>query len=123
MSKTCMHSRSAGRPMGCESVQSIKLRLHHATMREDLETVERVREAVGDGMAIMVDANQAQSSGNWQPGVRWDFRRAAETARELQELGCYWLEEPLPRYAFRDLARLSALVELPIAGGENNRGV
>lgn len=106
-----------------EGWQAIKLRLHHATMREDLETVERVREAAGDGMTIMVDANQAQSSGDWQPGVRWDFRRAAETARALQELGCYWLEEPLPRYAFRDLARLSALVELPIAGGENNRGV
>jgi D-galactarolactone cycloisomerase len=106
-----------------EGWQAIKLRLHHATMREDLETVERVREAVGDGMTIMVDANQAQSSGNWQPGVLWDFRRAAETARALQELGCYWLEEPLPRYAFRDLARLNAQVELPIAGGENNRGV
>src|SRR5206468_6559219 len=29
-----------------EGWQAIKLRLHHATMREDLETVERVREAV-----------------------------------------------------------------------------
>jgi len=82
-----------------------------------------VRQAVGDGMTIMVDANQAQSSGNWQPGVRWDYRRALETARELQDLGCYWLEEPLPRYAFTDLARLNDAVELPIAGGENNRGV
>lgn len=106
-----------------EGWQAIKLRLHHATMREDLHTVEAMREAVGDSVTLMVDANQAQSSGNWQPGVLWDYRRAVETARELQDLGCYWLEEPLPRYAFGDLARLNDQVELPIAGGENNRGV
>jgi L-alanine-DL-glutamate epimerase-like enolase superfamily enzyme len=106
-----------------EGWQAIKLRLHHETLREDIATVERVREAVGDGMTIMVDGNQAQSSGNWQPGVLWDYRRALETARELEALGCYWLEEPLPRYAFADLARLNAQVAMPIAGGENNRGL
>ena len=103
--------------------QAIKLRLHHPTMREDIATVGTVRRAVGDAMTIMVDANQAQSSGDWQPGVRWDFRRAVETARELQRLDCYWLEEPLGRYAFSDLAELSRRVEIPIAGGENNVGV
>ena len=106
-----------------EGWKAIKLRIHHPTMGEDLCTVETVRKAVGDRMEIMVDANQAQSSGNWQPGVLWDFRRAVETARELQQLGCYWLEEPLPRYAFQHLAELNARVELPIAGGENNRGI
>jgi L-alanine-DL-glutamate epimerase-like enolase superfamily enzyme len=74
-------------------------------------------------MDIMVDANQAQSSANWQPGVLWDFRRAVATARELERLNCYWLEEPLPRYEFDALAELNRLVEIPLAGGENNRGV
>ncbi len=106
-----------------EGWQAIKLRLHYPTLREDIRLVETVRKAVGDGMTIMVDANQAQSSGDWQPGVRWDFRRAVETARELQRLNCYWLEEPLPRYAFDRLAELNRLVEIPIAGGENNRGL
>jgi len=32
-----------------------------------------------------------------------------------------WLEEPLPRYAFAQLAELNRLVEIPIAGGENSR--
>ena len=27
--------------------------------------------------------------------------------RELERLDCYWLEGPLPRYAFADLARLA----------------
>ena len=51
-----------------------------------MRLVEAVRKAVGDDMEIMVDANQAQSSGTWQPGVMWDFRRALETARELGAL-------------------------------------
>jgi L-alanine-DL-glutamate epimerase-like enolase superfamily enzyme len=103
--------------------KALKIRLHHATLRQDIETVAKVRAAVGDRMAIMVDANQAQSSGHWQPGIRWDFLRAVETARELQQLQCAWLEEPLPRYAFQQLAALRQRVELPIAGGENNVGV
>lgn len=101
--------------------KAIKLRLHNATLREDIRTVEAVREKVGDGMQIMIDANQAQSPGDWQPGVLWDFRRAMETARELQRLKCAWLEEPLPRYAFDRLAELNRGVEIPIAGGENSR--
>ena len=106
-----------------EGWQAIKLRIHYATMAEDVALIEAVRAAVGDRLEIMVDANQAQSSGNWQPGIQWDYRRALETARELDRLGCYWLEEPLPRYAFHDLARLNASVAMPIAGGENNPGL
>ena len=103
--------------------KAIKLRIHHETMAEDIRTVEKVRDAVGDDMDLLVDANQAQSATGWQPGVLWDYRRALETARALQDLGCGWLEEPLPRYAFDDLARLNAEVDMAIAGGENNRGL
>ncbi|HEY3834922.1 MAG TPA: mandelate racemase/muconate lactonizing enzyme family protein [Bryobacteraceae bacterium] len=106
-----------------EGWKAIKLRAHYQTLKEDVGLVEAVRRAVGDDMAIMVDANQAQSFGTWQPGVRWDFRRALDTARELERLNCAWLEEPRNRYAFDELAELNRLVGIPIAGGENNRGV
>jgi L-alanine-DL-glutamate epimerase-like enolase superfamily enzyme len=106
-----------------EGWTAVKLRLHHETLEEDVRTLEAVREEVGDRMEIMADANQAQSPGMWQPGVRWDLRRAVATAHELQRLRCCWLEEPLPRYAFDLLGELTRLVELPIAGGENNRGL
>jgi L-alanine-DL-glutamate epimerase-like enolase superfamily enzyme len=103
--------------------KAIKLRAHYLTLKEDVQLVEMVRKAVSDDMVIMVDANQAQSFGTWQPGVMWDFHRALETARELERLNCLWLEEPRLRYSFDELARLSSLVDIPIAGGENNRGV
>lgn len=100
--------------------QAMKLRLHHDTMKEDVRTVAKVREAVGDDMKLMIDANQAQSKGNWQPGVRWDYQRAYETALELQNYNCEWLEEPRPRYAFDELAKLGESVDMAIAGGENS---
>ena len=103
--------------------KAIKLRAHCPTLKEDVRLVEEVRKAVGDDMGIMIDANQAQSFATWQPGVTWDFLRALQTARELERLNCLWLEEPRPRYAFDELAELTRLVGIPIAGGENNRGV
>ena len=103
--------------------KAMKLRLHYETLAEDIELVEAVRSAVGPDFTIMVDANQAQSSGTWQPGVMWNYKRAYETAIELQELDVFWLEEPLARYNFDGLARLNAEVEIRIAGGENNPGL
>ena len=103
-----------------EGWQAIKLRAHHETMDEDLRNVQLAREAVGDDMDILVDANQAQSKGDWQPGIRWDYQRAYDTARQLEQLNCYWLEEPRPRYAHEELIRLGESVAIPIAGGENS---
>jgi L-alanine-DL-glutamate epimerase-like enolase superfamily enzyme len=104
---------------------AIKLRLHSPTIREDIAQVEAVRAVVGDRMEIMVDANQAQEPGT--PGaensVPWTYERALATARELARLGVAWLEEPLPRYDFDNLARLTAATDVPIAGGENNHGL
>jgi D-galactarolactone cycloisomerase len=106
-----------------EGWKAVKLRLHHETLAKDVRTAEAVQAEVGDGMELMADANQAQSPGAWQPGVRWDLGRAVATARELHRLRYCWLEEPLPRYAFDLLAELNRSVELPIAGGENNAGL
>ena len=108
-----------------ENWRAIKLRIHAWTIAEDIRQVEKVREAVGDRMEIMVDANQAQAPGTIQPkpGPFWDFQRALDTARELQRLGVCWLEEPLDRYDWAGLARLCEAVEIPIAGGENNHGL
>lgn len=106
-----------------EGWQAIKLRLHFETMREDLALVEAVRAAVGSRMDIMVDANQAQSTGDWQPGILWTPERALKTAHALAAWDVYWLEEPLPRFAFEQLAELGRRVSVPLAGGENNPGL
>jgi L-alanine-DL-glutamate epimerase-like enolase superfamily enzyme len=104
--------------------RALKLRLHSETLEEDVAQVEAVRRAVGDRMEIMVDANQAQEPGTpgAESGPVWDYHRALATCRALAPLGVRWLEEPLGRYAFDDLRRLTAASDIPISGGENNVG-
>ena len=107
--------------------RAIKLRAHAPSISEDVEMVEKVRAAVGDRMEIMVDANQAGAASGpiKHPGdpIVWDYERALATARAYEQLGVYWLEEPLPRYDLQAIARLTDAVELKIAGGEGNAGL
>ena len=105
--------------------RAAKLRIHERTLSADIAQVEAVRRAVGEDFTLLVDANQAQQPGTLQPeeGPVWSYERALHTARELQRLGVYWLEEPLDRYDFDNLARLADAVDILIAGGENNTGL
>ena len=105
-----------------EGWHGIKFRAHFPDMKDDIRLVEATRKRVGDDFDIMCDANQA-TNGMMTPSVTWDFRRAVDTARAYEQLGVYWLEEPLPRYDYEHLAELNHLVELPLAGGEGNRGM
>ena len=105
--------------------RAMKLRLHDWTMAADIAQVAGVRAAMGEEFVILTDANQAQQPGTPQPeeGPVWTYERAVQTARELQRMGVYWLEEPLDRYNFKDLRRLCDAADILIAGGENNRGL
>src|SRR5215472_200941 len=105
--------------------RAIKLRLHSETIAEDIAQVRAVREAVGDRMEIMVDANQAERPGTPQlrDGPVWDYHRALATCRELHSLGVAWVEEPLSRYNYDDLARLSSAADVRLAGGEGCSGL
>jgi D-galactarolactone cycloisomerase len=102
--------------------RAIKLRFHHERMEDDLAVVDTVMEAVPD-MTVMVDANKATTLPSPEPSPRWDYKRALQTARELQRRGVLWLEEPLGRYSFDELRRLREDTEIDIAGGEKNQGL
>jgi L-alanine-DL-glutamate epimerase-like enolase superfamily enzyme len=106
-----------------EGFRAIKLRLHEHTLTEDIALVEAVRQAVGDRMAIMVDANQTFTFAWPRGGPVWSYERALATAQELEQLDVVWLEEPLARYDFEHLSRLCGAVSIYIAGGEGNKGL
>ena len=97
-------------------IKAIKLRLHRPNVEDDLDVVRAVRGAVGNGMMILVDANQNNQSINYD---YWSRRTALRVAKELEKLDVYWLEEPLPRTDLEGLAELSAAVDGYIAGGEH----
>lgn len=106
-----------------EGFRAMKLRFHCETIAEDLAILEKVRDAVGSDFTLMVDANQATTLPSPQPGPVWDYQRALTVARELENYGVLWLEEPLPRYDFDNLIRLRENTNIYIAGGEKNRGL
>jgi len=98
--------------------RAIKIRIHSEDLEKDLTPIRAVREAVQDEMKIMVDANQAATFS----GPFWTYRRAVETAKALEKLNVYWLEEPLFHAAHDDLANLAKEVDIQIAGGEDENG-
>jgi D-galactarolactone cycloisomerase len=102
-----------------QGIKAIKLRAHHRNTKEDVEAIEKFREAVGDDMEIMVDANQASTP---LPPF-WSRRKAFEFARELERLKCVWLEEPLPMHDLYGIGELQERAEILIAGGELDQGI
>jgi len=108
--RRCLALREAG-------WRAVKLRVGSDGPAAAAETVAAVREAVGPGMAIMVDVNQG-----WRmPGDRtpaWDVGTATELARALEPLDVHWLEEPLPCADVEAYAELKRATGIRIAAGE-----
>lgn len=94
-----------------EGYRAVKLRIGARTPADDVQRVAAVREAVGDGVQIMVDCNE-----------RLDVITARWIAPRLAELGVVWLEEPLPSEDIAGYAALARCTELPLAAGEHLHG-
>jgi D-galactarolactone cycloisomerase len=102
--------------------RTVKLRVHSFDEADDVAQVEAVRKAVGDRMAIAVDANQGWRVALIDDAPLWDLERAARFADACAGFDVAWLEEPLDMYAWDDLADLRRRARVPIAGGELNGG-
>jgi L-alanine-DL-glutamate epimerase-like enolase superfamily enzyme len=98
-------------------IRAVKIRFRHADWRDDVAVVEAVREAVGDEVELLVDANHG-----WRMpgdrGPRWDVAAAAACAKALEPLGVYWLEEPLPTSDVEGYRALRRRTDLRLAAGE-----
>jgi L-alanine-DL-glutamate epimerase-like enolase superfamily enzyme len=86
----------------------VKMKIGGAPMREDAERVRVVRQAVGEDVEVMVDANNAYSP-----------LEAIQVARLLEPYHPYWFEEPVHAEDYRGLAQVRAGTSIPIATGEN----
>jgi L-alanine-DL-glutamate epimerase-like enolase superfamily enzyme len=103
-------------------VRAVKIRFHHSDWRDDVEVVERVRDAVGREVELMVDANQGWRMAGDRT-ARWDVATATQCARALEPLGVHWLEEPLRTDDVAGYATLKRRTSLRIAAGEMVRGL
>ncbi len=76
-------------------------------VKEDIELVETVRDAVGPDFQVMVDANHAYTT-----------REAMTLGHEFEKLGIYWFEEPVAPEDHQGYRELCEALVLNIAGGE-----
>jgi L-alanine-DL-glutamate epimerase-like enolase superfamily enzyme len=86
----------------------VKIKVGLPSLDEDLRRVAAVRQIIGPGRLLMVDANQL-----------WDLPTARRAARALSGYDVFWLEEPLPAEDFGAYAALRAAIDIPVAAGES----
>jgi L-alanine-DL-glutamate epimerase-like enolase superfamily enzyme len=88
-------------------IGGIKLKVGQPDGRIDMQRVQAVREHLGDGVPLMVDANQ-----------QWDRPTAQRMCRALEGFHLVWIEEPLDAYDHEGHAALALQFDTPIATGE-----
>jgi len=103
-----------------EGFPAMKVRFQRARWQDDIAALQGVRQAVGDDFQIMVDCNQGWRM-QWDQAVPWTFKDALNVARHLEDLGVYWMEEPLHRGDYAGMRALRQATSVRIAGGELTR--
>jgi L-alanine-DL-glutamate epimerase-like enolase superfamily enzyme len=88
--------------------RAIKMKVGRPSLQEDVARVRALREHLGAGFPLMVDAN-----------MRWSADEAIRAARALRELDPVWLEEPTIPDDVPGHVRIVHEGGLPIAAGEN----
>jgi D-galactarolactone cycloisomerase len=85
----------------------MKLKVGYGIER-DMRYVKAVREAIGDDMVLMVDANHA-----------YNAAEAIRLAKEMEKYDVYWLEEPVPPEDIEGYIEVKQKSKILIAGGED----
>jgi L-alanine-DL-glutamate epimerase-like enolase superfamily enzyme len=82
--------------------------------KREVEQAVLIREACGPDMDLMCDINQ-----RWRPEQAIDIGRRVEDAG----VGLYWLEDVTTHDDYAGLARVTAALSTPVAGGEYLYGI
>ena len=91
-----------------QGYHAVKVKVGRNSIDDDVRRIKIAFDVVGKGKRVMVDANQV-----------FNRNEAVRRARVYQEMGCFWLEEPLPPQDMEGFAMLAAQVDIRIATGEN----
>lgn len=77
----------------------------------DIELVSTLRSVMGEDRDLMLDI-----------GHVWDAKHAIRMARQFEQYGVFWIEEPLPPDDLQGYAQLCDAVDIYIAAGEQESG-
>ena len=82
------------------------------TPEDEFRRVRVVREAIGPDIKLMCDINQ-----------RWRPEQAIDIGSRVEDIGLFWLEDVTVADDYAGLARVTAALKTPIAGGEYLWGI
>lgn len=82
------------------------------TPEDEIRRVRVVREAIGPDIKLMCDINQ-----------RWRPEQAIDIGSRVEDIGLFWLEDVTTADDYQGLARVTAALNTPIAGGEYLWGI
>ena len=82
------------------------------TPAEEVRRVRAVREAIGPDIDLMCDINQ-----------RWRPDQAIAIGSRVEDAGLFWLEDVTAADDYAGLARVTAALKTPVAGGEYVWGI
>jgi L-alanine-DL-glutamate epimerase-like enolase superfamily enzyme len=85
----------------------IKVKVGKQAVAEDLSRLEAVRERIGPGVRLMIDANEA-----------WDLGEARRRIDAYRHLDLEYVEDPLPVLDIDSYRELRRSAGVPVAGGE-----
>jgi L-alanine-DL-glutamate epimerase-like enolase superfamily enzyme len=88
-----------------------KMRAGLPDWRQDVQRVTHARNGIGERMQLLVDVNQG-----------WALPDAERAAHALDDLGLYWLEEPVEATDLRGTAAIAQAIATPLAAGESLPG-
>ena len=86
-----------------------KMKIHHPDPRENRKRVAAVKQALGDGVRMMVDVNQ-----------RLDVQGNLRQAALLEDFDLVWYEEPVLADDNAACAAVARAIRIPVATGENH---
>jgi L-alanine-DL-glutamate epimerase-like enolase superfamily enzyme len=103
-----------------QGFKAVKVRIARDRIADGIAVVAAIRDAVGDGLEILVDLNQWwRMAGDIEPGIGpQDARRVID---RLDEHDVLWVEEPLAGGDLQGMRMLREGTGVRIAGGEMAR--
>ncbi|HET9177869.1 MAG TPA: mandelate racemase/muconate lactonizing enzyme family protein [Terriglobia bacterium] len=91
-----------------QGYKAVKIKVGKYTLADDVRRIRMALDTIGKGKRLMVDANQV-----------FDRSEALLRGKVYQEMGCFWLEEPLPPEDMEGFAIVAQALDMRIATGEN----
>ncbi|MEA2834532.1 MAG: D-galactarolactone cycloisomerase [Methylobacteriaceae bacterium] len=113
---TGLYRRKAGRPEDylaeeaagyrAEGFTAVKVKVGYG-VEEDIKMIRAVRDAIGPGIGLMIDANHA-----------YDAIAAIRLGRFAEAFDITWFEEPVPPEDVAGHREVRAALSIPVASGE-----